>query len=136
MALVPLASGAVDRTVAGAIDRASYIRANVAILRTLPLPPHGRLLSQRSDPQYTGFDPPGEIKGYLTKRYYTAPKGGISWKSVDRFFLRRLKGKWTWRANATHARVYRRGRAMLVVQGCGCRGAAFALLLDYKAYAR
>lgn len=82
VAFAPLASRA-DRTVAGHVDRAAYIRANVAMLRALPLPPHGRILLQRSSPQYTGFDPPGEIKGYMTEQYYTAPKAYRGKRSID-----------------------------------------------------
>ena len=133
VSLVPLTGGAADSPATSVVDRGAYIRANLAMLDALPLPPHGRILVQQSVAQYTGFDPPGQIRGYLTSRYYAQTQRGTSWKAVDSFFQRRLATRWTLRNVQSCARFYRRGRAMLVVKGC-TRGMAFALLLDHKAY--
>src|SRR5437762_1435068 len=74
VSLVPLAGGVAVSPATTVVDRGAYIRANVAMLDALPLPPHGRILAQQSVAQYTGLDPSGEISGYLTSRYYAPTK--------------------------------------------------------------
>lgn len=117
------------------IDRAAYIRANTKILNGLPRPHRSRIVAQQSIPQYSGFDPPGSVTGYLTQRSYRLLPGSIRRNNVLGFYRERLPETWHLRTAGRNALVYRRGRAMLVIHR-GRPGSRFDFLLvvDHKAY--
>jgi hypothetical protein len=94
--LVPLAAGCGT----GSVDRESYVRQNVSLLRSIPPPPSGTLTQEVSTPYTRYSDDEGDVIGYRTVRTYVVP-GDLTVEQLRRFYGRRLASEWNPEPGAT-----------------------------------
>lgn len=72
------------------VDRATYVAANERTFKTLPVPPHARLLRSATHPRRNDG---ARLVGYTTTHVFVLPPGTSS-AAVIAFYRRRLPRAW------------------------------------------
>jgi hypothetical protein len=100
------ASGARDEA------RAPYVRENLALLRSLPVVPHAKLVRTASNAYREREQDDAPVKGYGTTQVYNLPSGTHAASAIH-FYRRALDGRWTEVAGSDEYVSLKRGDAYL-----------------------
>lgn len=92
--------------------RAPYVRQNLALLRSIPVVPHAKLVRTASTPYRESEQDDAPVAGYGTTRVYILPSGTHPDSAVD-FYRRVLAGRWTEVAGSHEYVSLKRGDAYL-----------------------
>jgi hypothetical protein len=110
--------------------RAPYVRENLALLRSVPVVPHAKLVRTASNPYREREQDDAPVKGYGTTRVYNLPSGTHADSAVD-FYRRELAGRWTEVAGSREYVSLKRGDAYLhILAGHG----RLYVEVDYDCY--
>src|ERR671930_2159967 len=109
-ALVATACGSGARDEA----RAPYVRENLALLRSLPVVPHAKLVRTASNPYREREQDDAPVKGYGTTQVYNLRSGTHAESAID-FYRRALDGRWTEVAGSDEYVSLKRGDAYIHV---------------------
>lgn len=107
-ALVATACGSGARDEA----RAPYVRENLALLRSLPVVPHAKLIRTGSNPYREREQDHAPVKGYGTTQVYSLPSRTHAESAIG-FYRRALNGRWTEVAGSHEYVSLKRGDAYL-----------------------
>ena len=100
--------------------RAPYVRENVALLTSLPVVPHAKLVRTASNPYREREQDDAPVKGYGTTQVYNLPNGTHAESAID-FYRRALDGRWTEVAGSDEYVSLKRGDAYLHILAGGGR---------------
>ena len=92
--------------------RAPYVRKNLALLRSIPVVPHAKLVQTASTPYREREQDDAPVKGYGTTQVYNLPNGTHAESAID-FYRRALAGRWTEVAGSDEYVSLKRGDAYL-----------------------
>lgn len=121
------------------VDRDGYVRANEAVLASVPAGSRAELAGTTSAPYYKGDGAGAPVAGYTTTQVFRLAPGSTS-EGVAAFYERRLPTGWQLverlpaQGGAGPVLNFRRGRAALSVNLENAGNGTYELTADHDAY--